>query len=361
MRTATLLKNNLTYFWRTNLAVVAGVAIAVSVLAGALVVGDSVRASLRELFLSRLGATDHVITSTAFFRERLADDLLANDEFHGAFDAACPLILFEGVVSHDGRRGSGVQVYGVDERFWKFHGREGRVEPLEGSNVFVSGGLVEEVGGEVGDTLLLTIEKPSAIHAESLHGRKDDLGRTIRLTIREVLSPSDLGDFSIRPQQGAARTIFVPLRRLQRDLEQPARVNAVLVSGKETGSDKALEKVLRETFALEDLAVKIRPITGSGRSRFRERHGDHLRRACRQRASDRGGIRYDFVGRLNLSREHDPLGPKRDSILCSDRDQSREISCVSPIGARRFAIAAADIKRLGRKRPRRAGGRRGRA
>ncbi|HEX5735872.1 MAG TPA: FtsX-like permease family protein [Blastocatellia bacterium] len=261
MRTATLLKNNLTYFWRTNLAVIAGVAIAVSVLAGALVVGDSVRASLRDLFLSRLGATDHVITSTAFFRERLADNLLANDEFRDAFDAACPLILFEGVVSRDGRRGSGVQVYGVDERFWKFHGREGQIQPLEGNNVFVSGGLVEEVGGEVGDSILLTIEKPSAIHAESLHGRKDDLGRTIRLTISSVLSPSDLGDFSIRPQQGAARTIFVPLRRLQRDLEQPARVNGILVSAKKAGGDQTLEKVLRETFALADLAVKIHPIS----------------------------------------------------------------------------------------------------
>ncbi|HJQ69845.1 MAG TPA: FtsX-like permease family protein [Blastocatellia bacterium] len=261
MRTATLLKNNLAYFWRTNLAVVAGVAIAVSVLAGALVVGDSVRASLRDLFLSRLGATDHVITSTSFFREQLADDLQANNEFRNSFDSACPLILFEGVVSHEGRRASGVQVYGVDERFWRFHGREGQAQPLEGNNVFVSGGLVEEVGGAAGDSLLLTIEKPSAIHAESLHGRKDDLGRTIRLTIKGVLSTSELGDFSIRPQQGAARTLFVPLRRLQRDLEQPARVNAILVSGNKAGGGQALEAILKEAFALEDLAVKIRPIT----------------------------------------------------------------------------------------------------
>jgi ABC-type lipoprotein release transport system permease subunit len=261
MRTATLLKNNLTYFWRTNLAVIAGVAIAVSVLAGALVVGDSVRASLRDLFLSRLGQTDHVITSTTFFREQLTDNLLSNYEFRDSFDGACPVILFEGAVSHDGRRSSGVQVYGVDERFWKFHGREGLTQPLEGNNVFVSAGLVEEVGGEVGDTLLLTIEKPSAIHAESLHGRKDDLGRTIRLTIRDVLSPADLGDFSIRPQQGAARTIFVPLRRLQRDLEQPARVNAILVSSKKAGSAQALEEFLRETFALADLAIRVRPLS----------------------------------------------------------------------------------------------------
>ena len=66
MTTAQLLQRNLTYFWRTNLAVVAGVAIAVSVLAGALLVGDSVRGSLRDLFLQRLGNTDQVITSSWF-------------------------------------------------------------------------------------------------------------------------------------------------------------------------------------------------------------------------------------------------------------------------------------------------------
>ena len=262
MRTTTLLKNNLTYFWRTNLAVVAGVAIAVSVLAGALLVGDSVRASLRDLFLARLGATEHIISSTSFFREQLADDLLAKSEFADSFNGACPIIVFEGVVTHEksGRRGSGVQVYGVDERFWKFHGREGQRPPLEDNKIFVSAGLAEEMGGAAGDTLLLTIEKPTAIPAESLHGRKDDLGRTIRLSIRDVLSTSDLGDFSIRPQQGTARTIFVSLRRLQRDLEQPARVNAILVSGKKAGSVQSLEKALRETFTLEDVAIKIRPI-----------------------------------------------------------------------------------------------------
>ena len=61
MTTGQLLQRNLTYFWRTNLAVVAGVAIAVSVLAGALLVGDSVRGSLRDLFLRRLGTSGAVV------------------------------------------------------------------------------------------------------------------------------------------------------------------------------------------------------------------------------------------------------------------------------------------------------------
>src|SRR2546425_12596782 len=60
MQTVQLIKRNLSYYWRTNLAVVFGVATAVAGLAGAVLVGDSVRASLRDLFLQRLGYTDSV-------------------------------------------------------------------------------------------------------------------------------------------------------------------------------------------------------------------------------------------------------------------------------------------------------------
>src|SRR6516225_1394509 len=108
-----LIVRALGYYWRTNLAVVAGVATAVAVLSGALLVGDSVRGSLRDLVAARLGRTDFTVTSPSFFREALAADL-----------GATSLIAMPGVVTEQatGRRASGVQVYGVDDRFWRFHG-----------------------------------------------------------------------------------------------------------------------------------------------------------------------------------------------------------------------------------------------
>src|SRR6267378_474302 len=94
-----MIKRSLFYYWRTNLAVIAGVAIAVAVLAGALVVGDSVRASLRDLVLQRLGRTDDVVFSTGFFRESLADELRAHRAFSDSFDEGYPMIVLEGVAS----------------------------------------------------------------------------------------------------------------------------------------------------------------------------------------------------------------------------------------------------------------------
>src|SRR4051794_7153585 len=123
-----LLKNNFQYYWRTNLAVIAGIATAVAVLAGALLVGDSVRGSLRDLFLQRLGRTDQIVTAPRFFREQLAIDLEHQSQFQSAgFESVCPLIALTGTVSEaSGSRAGGVQVYGVDDRFWQFHGRQKR-------------------------------------------------------------------------------------------------------------------------------------------------------------------------------------------------------------------------------------------
>src|SRR5256714_14128714 len=147
MRISTLAHRNLAYYWRTNFAVVLGVATAVAVLSGPLLVGDSVRASLRDLLLLRLGNTDQVISSAGFFREQLADDLQAQAQFASTFSAACPLIVLDGVVTHDksGRRAAGVQVYGVDERFWKFHGRSDADYILNPRQALLSAGLAKEL------------------------------------------------------------------------------------------------------------------------------------------------------------------------------------------------------------------------
>src|SRR5258706_8997120 len=100
MQTTQLIKRNLSYYWRTNLAVVFGVATAVAVLAGALLVGDSVRASLRDLVVQRLGNTDQVITSRGFVREQLAADIQQHDQFAaGGFAATCPLIAVQGTIT----------------------------------------------------------------------------------------------------------------------------------------------------------------------------------------------------------------------------------------------------------------------
>jgi hypothetical protein len=101
---------------------------------------------------------------------------------------------------------------------------------------------------------LVRVQKPSAIPAEWLHGRKDDAGRALRFTVRQVLPPEELGEFSLRAQQGVVRAVFVPLRRLQKDLELSEKVNTILLAA------PGGEPILKRSFALADLGINLRTL-----------------------------------------------------------------------------------------------------
>ncbi len=269
MHTRQYLKRNLLYFWRSNLAVVLGVAAAVAVLAGALLVGDSVRGSLSDLVSQRLGSTNHVITAPGFFREELDTELAGNSSLiNMGLSRSSPMIEMEGTVVQDttrARAGS-VRVYGVDERFWEFNGRLEQSPPAN-REVLVSESLARELGAKAGESLLVQVEKPSEVPVESLYGQKDDLGRTLRLTLREVLSADQLGEFSVTPQQGGVRAVFVPLGLLQREIEQQGRVNTILISRSKDSAGRSddertvrLEELIKERAEPDDYNLTLRSL-----------------------------------------------------------------------------------------------------
>jgi ABC-type lipoprotein release transport system permease subunit len=239
----TLVLRSLTFHWRTNLAVMLGVAVAAAVLAGALLVGDSVRGSLREIALGRLGRTETVVTTATFVRAGVAERFRTAN----LATSAAPLLITTASVTHESsrRRASEVQVYGVDQRFWSFHG----LPAADG--VYVSPALATELGVQPGDSLLTRAQKPAQIPIESLFGRKEDIGRTLRLQATGMLPRERLGEFALQPQQSGVRAIFAPLARVQRDLGVPGLVNTVLLNGVSDGRslDAALE--------LEDLGVRV--------------------------------------------------------------------------------------------------------
>jgi putative ABC transport system permease protein len=248
-----LIFRNLTYYWRTNLPIIAGVAAAVAVLAGALLVGQSVRESLRSLLYERIGATEFAITADHFFSEKLETAFAAQNN-------SCPIIYVKGSVVHEqtGIRVHDVNVYGVDERFWKFHGVAETEFPEEHA-AFVGHALARQLNVNVGDGLLLRVETQQAIPKEWLYGRRDSVGRTIRLNCRDILPENKLGQFALRPHQGNVYSIFVPLTRLQRDLRQFSRVNNILLAPRNPfGGAESIRDSLKKNCTLQDLGLRLR-------------------------------------------------------------------------------------------------------
>ena len=279
MTTSALVRRGLSHHRRVHLAVVLGVAVATAVLGGALLVGESVRGSLRDLALLRLGGTHHAVRAGRDVRESLAAELGV---------PAAPIVATTGAVTAEdsGRRASGARVYGVDERFWRLHGRGARGPA--GREALLSPALAAELGAAAGDTLLVVVERTADIPASSLFGRRDDRARTVRVSVAGTLPAEDAGEFALDPTQQAVRAVFVPLGLLQRAIERPGRVDTVLVGG---GVDAAaLAARVGSAAALDDVGVRVRAVAGGGAVAVESVTGlvdDALARAAREAAGGR--------------------------------------------------------------------------
>src|SRR5512147_121022 len=92
MTTGTLIRRSLRFHWRSHLGVVLGAAIGSAALIGALVVGDSVKGSLRENALHRLGGVSMAMsTGDRFFTEGLYQWSKLNAEMQFMAPGVAPL------------------------------------------------------------------------------------------------------------------------------------------------------------------------------------------------------------------------------------------------------------------------------
>lgn len=285
MTKLTLILRSLTHYWRTHLAVLLGVVAGTTVITGALIVGDSVRDSLRTMSLERLGGVDHALHSGRFFRQDLADELADHPEFRQQFPQIAPALMMEGALvreSADGtvsERVGGVQVYAVDERFCQLSELTEQTLPAD-AELVLSHRVASEIHGTVGDELTLWVELPSTIPRESLLGGIEDREtQDVPLTVTHVLPEvSAAGRFDLRPSQQLPLTVYVSLDYLQEAIGlsqvrrsrefpegRPARINAIYLASGATadgtsdaavGAAKAATTMLHQALRLQDIGLR---------------------------------------------------------------------------------------------------------
>ncbi len=251
-----------------NLSVACGVAVAAAVLTGALLVGDSLRGSLRALTFQRLGRIDAAVVAGRFFRAELADELAREPEFRRHAAAAVPLVLLrasvETVAPDAPARANQVNLIGCDEKFWDLGA--GRPARLPGNReIALNRPLAEQLGVHVGQSVILRLSKPAAIPAESALGKKTETIAGWRLTVAEILPAEGLGRFSLRADQREPRNAYVSLAAVQSRLDQPGQANVLLAAGRDAAIDPpaeqaaALQRLLHPTPADYGLSIERTP------------------------------------------------------------------------------------------------------
>lgn len=271
---------SLLWHGRSYIAVTACIATTCAVICGALLVGGSVKESLKNRALERLGQVELALVSGKFFREELAGELNAGS-------SAVPMILLQGSVRHSGnsRRASRVNIIGVDQRF-NAVGRGLDSQGIGFRESRINSTLAEELSAQAGDELLVSFESFSDIPREHALGGREDASERIRLSILAVDEDSGTALFDLKLQQETPRNIFVSLDRLQKALGRKGEVNAIVVcrESAKIPSLGRLEESLAKAVRLEDLGAKLRLAEALGYFALESRDfllGPHLVKAAK--------------------------------------------------------------------------------
>lgn len=246
------------YRW-VNLSVLAGVALTSAILSGALVVGDSVKESLRrnaEARLSKVGPA--FFGGERFFTSALADRV---QEKLGDGALVAPILQVEGTASNreGGRRVNRIQIVGVDERFWKLS--LGGKAPEGFSNdrwIGINAALADRIGARPGDTLIVRIEIPGALSRDAPLSGESEQTTPFTAEVTSVIGPEEFGLYSVRSEQVPPATLYLPRQRLEEIVEQAGRANLLLGA---TGIEaKALADAVESSWDLADLQLTVAPV-----------------------------------------------------------------------------------------------------
>jgi ABC-type antimicrobial peptide transport system permease subunit len=262
--------SSLRHHRRIHVAVGLGVAVATAVLAGALLVGDSVRGSLRGLTLERLGRIHEVLVPGPLFRAALADELAAAPAVKQHYAEVEPLLLLAGSLQAGSgaelRRATQVTIIGLRDNFWTL-GEGATITALAAGEVALTEVVAHELNVRVGDQILIRVPAIDALPTESLLGETDENTRSRRFRVARVLPPEGLARFGLQPSQHSPRNVFLPLASMQSVLEQPAKANVLLVAGRRADSppDESVSRALQAALKpqLEDYGLRVEQIESS--------------------------------------------------------------------------------------------------
>lgn len=220
--------NSLKHFWQIQVIVALCTAVATGVLAGALIVGDSVRGSLRNLTTERLGTIQYALLADHFFQPDLLDR-----------QNKVPAILLNGTVValQTQTRASKVNILGVTDDFFTFW-QEDTAPNLNKpvgqpfNAIVINEALQNELSVQVGDALLVNMSQATDIHPEFLLGERDAANaiQSLRLVISDIIPTKNAGRFSLQAHQSLPFNAFVALPVLQKALGQLDKVNAIFTA-----------------------------------------------------------------------------------------------------------------------------------
>ena len=246
MTTFSFILSSARHYAKAHLGLLFGVFLASAILSGSLLVGDSVKASLRRVAELRLGKVGTgMIGGERWFTEELAKK-----------SGDVSLAMASGSVSAAAgtARVNAAQVLGVEDSFWALS-PSGKKLVINSGEVLINQSMAAKLQAKIGDSVIVRMEKPSALSRDAPMSGSTNSDIALRRKVAGIVSAEDFGGFQLQASQIGADTVFLGLKDLQGQIEMEGKCNTLL--GMEYGAVKAM--IPRHT-TLADYALSLKRV-----------------------------------------------------------------------------------------------------
>ena len=258
-----LLKRNLYYYRKLNIASILAVSVCIAIITGALLIGSTVKYNLQKTAENRLGFVDYaVITPAATLSSSIADSAKAafNAKDNSAIQAIAVNFRPGSVINPaDMSRINNIQLLGIDSALSEATGSD-IYKDLPRNSAVINQAVADRLGVKTGDDIIVRFSAENIVSELALYSG-DDFSKSWRLTISAIASSDDFGSFSLKAQQASVYNIFVSARQLAERLDSEDKRNMLLVGGIDDVPNEKAVDVLGSSFSINDLGytVKLSP------------------------------------------------------------------------------------------------------
>jgi ABC-type lipoprotein release transport system permease subunit len=255
-------KQGLRFYWKTHVATGLAVLVAAAVLAGALTVGDSIKATLGRRAAMRLGNVGTAVIGRGLFRAELAAEMekkLAGQSGRANISVA-PILSVGGFAENSdaSMRAGDIQVIGVDGRFWTMGPQpaDDLTAGLEHA-VAVGRSLARRLNLEVGQDIVVKMQAAGGEPAEALMTPQEQNRISVRQRVGRIVEDVEFGGFDLYSRPEGGLNVYVSLQQLNTLMGHQDRLwaNMILVAGTVEASE--IGPTLSQVWQLEDAGLSL--------------------------------------------------------------------------------------------------------
>ncbi|MBI9018719.1 MAG: ABC transporter permease [Phycisphaerae bacterium] len=257
MNTYSLIIRNIIYHrWRC-IALWATAIVSMAVIVGAMLVGDTVKATLAQMADMRLGNIEYaLIGGEKTFTVSLADKLNGKDGLYSS------VLMTDGYCETDSQSGQ-IKLLGIDDKFLSL-GDDTSIK-LNDDEAVINVKLADKLKIKIGDDIFLRVNRPAAMSMESPfaigpESKLSDWTVGFRITVKDILTAQQFGNFQLSNNQITPNNIMVNLNFLQEQLELPDRCNLIVTDSKTDHSD-----FIQQNLSLADMGLNLKELTSGQR------------------------------------------------------------------------------------------------